>query len=1049
MPTKLISILFFVLSVNSTAQVIQPQEIEGLQLWLRSDTGVSLDANQNVLEWLDFSGQDRHAQNINPARRPSYPQQTIGSYPSVFFDGVDDFLSFSEITTVRTVFWILKEDQSASNNSRAILGHNTAFNFHRGTTGSFWASSFASPAVVNGITRMNQLQINGSTVLVPDDFIVLSLVTTGNVSASNFAADREILARAWKGDLLELIIYDVPLTNNEVVGIENYLRNRYAPPVNLGADIILDYGLCSEIITDWEYQNYQWSTGEDDSSITVSESGEYGVTTTDIFGFQSSDSINFLNPFQLIENSSICFNAELVWDSGLLDGYTFLWSTGETANFITINEAGSYYVSIEDTLQCFFMSDTVQIEIDNYELIVNLGPADSLCAGNNIFLIEGAQQTTDYLWNDGSNQEELTIFETGLYWVETTNINGCVGTDTITVVIQGNAPQVQYDLNQFCEQLPVSFQDQSIIEDGSQIIVTQWLINGIAFDQPTVEYTFNQYGVYDLTLYVETDAGCSSELSETFEIFARPQVNFNNSIACFGQTTLFEDDSEIIQGSIATYNWDFGNGQTSTDPFAFVDFNTLGIQQVSLTVASTDGCDSTLIKEVFVNATPAATFMWQPACIGTAMAFENEVDAVLSPQVEHTWNFGSGLNSNSPNPNFNFSMAGNHVVTHYVHAIINGFAACFNEYEEVVFVSPPPVVSFAQSAACVGDVTLFENTTVPGEGDEVVSQQWFLNGEELSDLNQFEWIPQETGPVLVNLQVQTQGGCSGDVTQSVLVGNHPEPQFTFTPEIGLPPLEVQFNNLGSYGAFWMWTFGSAGDSFEQEPIYTFQDTGIYEVYLLIVDEAGCFGEAVGQVQVMEPIFDASVEQISCVRNQSAIQVSCVIGNFGNHTLRSADITVWLANGTQITEHWQGTLARNTLAEFTFASAINFNDQINEPYVCIEIGNLNGGGIDSNPTNNQICKSFSSAGFELFAVFPNPAIDFAILNFHLNTRAEVQFRIFQSDGKVVYESQGVYMPGFNQVQFNTEKYSSGVYIIEATSAENREIQRMLINNYARQ
>jgi PKD repeat protein len=1049
MQTKLLSILFALLSYSALGQITHPNEISGLQLWLKSDTGVVLDANQKVLEWQDQSGQERHAQNTNPARRPSYPQQIIGPYPSVFFDGVDDFLNFSEITTVRTVFWILKEDQSATFNSRALLGHNTAFHFHRGTEGRFWAANFASPFVVNGTTRMNQLQIIGSNVIVPDDFIILSLVTTGNVSASNFAADREILARAWKGDLLELIIYDVPLTNNEVVSVENYLRNRYAPPVNLGEDIILEYALCAEIEPDWNYENYTWNSGSQSSSITANKSGVYSVTTTDIFGFESSDSIEFLNPFQTINNSSICLNADLVWDSGLDNGYSFLWNTGDTTNAITINEGGLYFVSVQDTLQCSFSSDTVQIDIDNYELTLQLGPTDSLCAGNSIFLVEGALQTTEYLWSDGSTQEQLTIFESGDYWVETININGCIGVDTITVFVQCNAPQVQYQLNQFCEQLPVLFQDQSIIEDGSQIIATQWTINGIAFDQSTFEYTFEEFGIYNLALFVQTDAGCSSLLSETIEIYARPQVNFIHSIACSGQSTLFEDDSEMLQGSIAEYYWDFGNVETSNSPFAFVQFNTTGIQQVSLTLTSSNGCDSTLVKEVYVNSTPAATFTWQPTCIGTAMSFTNDVDVQLNPLVEHTWNFGSGLNSNLPNPSFNYLFSGNHVVTHYVHAIIDGFAVCFNQHEEVVFVSPPPVVSFSQTAACLGDVTFFENTTMAGQGDEVLSQLWFINGVEQSDATQFEWIPSVTGAVLVNLQVFTQGGCNANVTQSVLVGNQPIPEFTFTPEIGMPPLLVHFYNLGSYGSFWMWNFGNLAESFEQEPTYTFLDTGIYEISLIIVDEAGCFGESVQEIQVMQPIFDASIEQVSCTQNQNGLGVSCIIGNYGNHALRSADITVWLANGTQVTEHWEGTLARNNLMEFTFQSILSFDDQINNSYVCVEIGNLNGGGEDSNPSNNKLCKSFSTSGFELFSIFPNPAIEIATLNFYVKTRSEVQFRIFQSDGKMVYESAREYLPGFNQIQFNTRKYSSGLYLIEATSREDREIQRILINNHIKQ
>jgi len=200
---------------------------------------------------------------------------------------------------------------------------------------------------------------------------------------------------------------------------------------------------------------------------------------------------------------------------------------------------------------------------------------------------------------------------------------------------------------------------------------------------------------------------------------------------------------------------------------------------------------------------------------------------------------------------------------------------------------------------------------------------------------------------------------------------------------------------------------------------------------------------------MEPIFDASIQQITCIQDQGTIEVSCVIGNFGNHALRSADFTVWLANGTQVTEKWEGTLARNTLTEFTFQSLMNYDADINDPYVCVEIGNLNGGGEDSNPANNKLCKSFSNAGFELFSVFPNPAIELINLNFHLNSRSQVQFRMYQSDGKLVYESANEYLPGFNQIQFNTAKYNSGIYLIEAISREDREVQRIIINNHSNQ
>jgi len=79
----------------------------------------------------------------------------------------------------------------------------------------------------------------------------------------------------------------------------------------------------------------------------------------------------------------------------------------------------------------------------------------------------------------------------------------------------------------------------------------------------------------------------------------------------------------------------------------------------------------------------------------------------------------------------------------------------------------------------------------------------------------------------------------------VAIGDDPVyANFEASDTLGKPPFEVQFNDLSSNVVSWEWDFDSDGviDSYEQNPTYTYADTGYYTVkltaqYSVIIDEA--------------------------------------------------------------------------------------------------------------------------------------------------------------------------------------------------------------------
>jgi hypothetical protein len=217
-----VSVAFF-----SEVRDPSPASIPGLVLWARADAGVTSDEAGHVSVWQDSSGQANDLTQPTPGAQPTVVPDAAGALPVVRFDGTDDVLLFTRrLTNIRTVFWVVREEASAPNGYRFLLGDANTYHFHSGSAHQIWSSGVTA-AVKDGATRVNGVSVDGSTTNRPTTLSLISLVTTGDVAADSFSRDRT-LARRWWGDLAELVIYDRPLTDSERKAVEDHLALKYA-----------------------------------------------------------------------------------------------------------------------------------------------------------------------------------------------------------------------------------------------------------------------------------------------------------------------------------------------------------------------------------------------------------------------------------------------------------------------------------------------------------------------------------------------------------------------------------------------------------------------------------------------------------------------------------------------------------------------------------------------------------------------------------------------------------------------------------------------------
>jgi hypothetical protein len=138
----------------------------------------------------------------------------------------NDSFNFTEIATIQTVFWVVKNTNPGTH---FLLGHNDSvvYDFHAGNP-NIWDALYSSASIRGGTTKLMGNIVDGTTTALPSSsYSLLSLVTTGNVRANRLSRDRNIGGRSWAGDIAEVLIYDRPLTAEEEKAVGNYLSVKY------------------------------------------------------------------------------------------------------------------------------------------------------------------------------------------------------------------------------------------------------------------------------------------------------------------------------------------------------------------------------------------------------------------------------------------------------------------------------------------------------------------------------------------------------------------------------------------------------------------------------------------------------------------------------------------------------------------------------------------------------------------------------------------------------------------------------------------------------
>jgi hypothetical protein len=206
------------------------------------------------------------------------------------------------------------------------------------------------------------------------------------------------------------------------------------PNVDLGPDTVS----CGSYLLDPGAQpgtsTFLWNDLSVNPTLLTTTSGDFNVTVTDVNGCTNADTVTVNVPPITYTNigpdTTLCTNdAGFTLDATAAGSNTYVWQDGSTNPTFFVDLPGTYWVTITNFVGCSF-TDTI--------VVASVNPVQTNIDVNFITIssatLDAGAGFNSYLWSNSAGTQVITVTSNGTYFVTVTDQNGCVTTDTVTIV---------------------------------------------------------------------------------------------------------------------------------------------------------------------------------------------------------------------------------------------------------------------------------------------------------------------------------------------------------------------------------------------------------------------------------------------------------------------------------------------------------------------------------------------------------------------------------------------------------------------------------------
>ena len=323
-------------------------------------------------------------------------------------------------------------------------------------------------------------------------------------------------------------------------------------------------------------------------------------------------------------SNNACINTSVLFTDNSFSNVNYWnWAFGNAGTSLNQNPSATYMTGgiypvtliIHDIYGCYDTT-TQNITVNNPSVSGNIiaYPDTIVCAGTTVSLAAPACAGCTYAWSTGSVNDSITVTNTGIYAVNITDLNGCVYSTHIKIIVLQKPQAVitstktKLCLGEFAT-LSVQF---------NQKWLYSWISNDLTVNgnpSSMVSIFPASPGTYTYQVAInDTSTGCSdTTLPFVIQVFAPPA---SPTISALGATTVCSGDTITLviahPDSTITFGWNTGDINDTIDVFKTGCYTAIA--------TDTNGCASSASLCVTVNPLPELCSFYE-GCFDTCAPF--------------------------------------------------------------------------------------------------------------------------------------------------------------------------------------------------------------------------------------------------------------------------------------------------------------------------------------------------------------------------------------------------------------------------------------------
>jgi len=594
---------------------------------------------------------------------------------------------------------------------------------------------------------------------------------------------------------------------------------------------------------------------------------------------------------QCLTGNSFSYNSTSTANGGTITNYAWDFGNGNTSTSAspaaqTYSSAGVYSVKliITNSKGC---KDSLSRNITIYAMPIpsfTFG-ATSFCAPYTSAVTNSSAASpfiTAWKWsiqgnssvtisNDTAKQPTFTFpdIQSGTdsnYTIKlkATSKDGCKDSTTVTITIKSRPKALYTFVNDSCGPIVFTIQNNSLNATGynwSSNPSTSFSNTTIA--QPIITLARNQTGStinYIIKLVIANAGGCKDSLNDTVKVYADPNAKFtmSNIDSCGPLRVYLTNTTTPSAGT--TYNWDFGNGVSSTiKDTSIIYYNTSGNDSgysITLKAKSSLGCFDDSVRTV--NIKPNAKAIYNATNTSGCAPFVIDTSVIstqLFTNANSTYKWyanGSLIGSAATFPGYTITNSNDSVL---IKLKVTSLKGCKDDSIQMWFktiTNPQPNFVRSDTIGCNPLIVLFTNTSTPTG----LAYQWqFGNSSNTStQTDSLYYTFTNTGTSDTTWKVKLIGlagaGCKDSIAKNIVVHPSSQPMFTVGTDFCVPASISPSNNTAASPAIssWKWNVNDGSSLYKTStlanPTFTFNgnQSGIdssFNIWLYSTTASAC------------------------------------------------------------------------------------------------------------------------------------------------------------------------------------------------------------------